>query len=237
MHLAMIWRCISAAIPEAADKDVSKLLSGNFHLAAWNHVYYGRNADITVDLPWVERLLQRLPEDMHPPSSRSRWHTRRVRLLYTLGDMLPFLVRLVGDDEIRSTMTETRCYFDNCNGVSDRIRGVVKNSLRPLLEAGCEVLIVGHSLGSVIAFDTLWEISRRENWPWRVNLLTLGSPLGMFYVQHRLLGHSQRGVQRYPNNIHHWINIATAGDLTALDRHVHNDFHNMIKWGLVEDIV
>ncbi|MGH8371907.1 MAG: hypothetical protein ACRETO_04160, partial [Gammaproteobacteria bacterium] len=41
----------------------------------------------------------------------------------------------------------------------------------------------------------------------------------------------------YPNNIHHWINIATAGDLTALDRHVHNDFHNMIKWGLVEDIV
>lgn len=236
VHLGAIRRCISAGATASATPDMDAMLAGNFHLAAWNHLYYGRYADISVDLPWVERLLRDLPEDRCLPPPGSRWHSRWIRLLYTLGDLLPFLTRLVSDPEIRATMDETRCYFDNCNGVSARIREVVKDTMQPLLAAGNELLLIGHSLGSVIAFDTLWELSRREQRSWRVHLLTLGSPLGMFYVQHRLLGHRQRGALRYPDNILRWINIATAGDLTALDRHLRNDFHAMLRLGLVAEI-
>lgn len=217
--------------------NVSASLIRNFHLAAWNHLYYRRDSDIGVDMPWVERMLQRLPEDSGAPPLFSRWRSWRTRTLYTLGDLMPFLTSLVGDAEIRSTIEETRCYFENCDGVSDRIRSVVKDTMRPLLEAGHEVLVVGHSLGSVIAFDALWEMSRRERWPWRVELLTLGSPLGMFYVQRRLLGRTEHGARRYPDNIRHWINIATSGDLTAVDRQIRDDFKFMLRHGLVKSIV
>lgn len=236
VHRELIWRCIASAALDAADAEESQALQANFHLAAWNRLYYLHDADITADLPWVDRLLQRRPEDAAPPDARSRLHTLRIRLLYTLGDLMPVLTQLVGDAEIRATLDETRRYFRNANGISDQIRDVVKNTMRPLLEAGRELLLVGHSLGSVIAFDTLWEVSRREQWPWRVNLLTLGSPLGMHYIQRRLLSRNQHGARRYPDNIRHWINIATSGDLTAVDRRLHNDFREMLNLGLVEDI-
>jgi hypothetical protein len=236
IHRELIWRCIAAAALESASAVECKALQKNFHLAAWNRLYYLRDADIAADLPWVERLLQNRPEDASPPDVRSRLHTLRIRLLYTLGDLMPVLTQLAGDAEIRATLAETRRYFRNTDGISDRIRGVIKNAIRPLLESGHDVLLVGHSLGSVIAFDTLWEVSRREPWPWRVNLLTLGSPLGLHYVQRRLLSRRQRGALRYPDNIRHWINVATTGDLTAVDRRLHNDFRAMLKLGLVDDI-
>jgi pimeloyl-ACP methyl ester carboxylesterase len=163
---------------------------------------------------------------------------RRTRFIYTLGDLLPILTELAADEDARHTIAETRRYFMDEDGVAARIRQRVKDALRPLLEAGHEVMVVGHSLGSVIAYEVLWELSWREAVPQRVGaFLTLGSPLGMYYVQRRLLGRRERGARRYPANIRHWTNVSAAGDLTALDRHLRNDFRVMLQLGLVEDIV
>ncbi len=89
----------------------------------------------------------------------------------------------------------------------------------------------------MIAYDTLWELSWEDAAPWHVDrFLSLGSPLGMFYVQRRLRGHGEGGVRRYPANMRHWTNVSAAGDLMALDRHLRNDFHAMLRHGMVQDI-
>ena len=237
LHRDVLWRCIEAGARGTGSTSASDLaeLGRRFHLAGWNRLYYGMDADISVDLPHVAEMLA-------SPGARyvaplGPWRARFTRLLYTLGDFMPFLTHAVADENMRRTLAETQRYFADTKGIATRIRQTVKDTLRPLFEAGHEVMLVGHSLGSVIAYDTLWELAWQDGEPWRVEtLLTLGSPLGMFYVRRRLRGRHETGPRRYPANVRHWINIASEGDLTALDRHLGNDFRTMLKLGLVEDI-
>ena len=92
-------------------------------------------------------------------------------------------------------------------------------------------------MGAVIAYDALWELTHLEANPGKVDLLlTIGSPLGMHFVQDRLLGFRDPYGQRFPCNIRHWVNIAAHGDLTALDPEVRNDFLPMIAQGCAESI-
>ena len=67
-------------------------------------------------------------------------------------------------------------------------------------------------------------------------LLTMGSPLGQNYVQRRILGHTRGGVERFPRNVRRWINLAAAGDMTAADPILANDFGEMVRLGLVDSI-
>ncbi len=236
LHREMLCRCIiEAAYGHDRSGEAVRLLLERFHMAGWNRLYYGADADFSTDLPWVEKMLA--APDAEPAPALSGWKLRLTRLMFDLGDFMPFLIRLLADEDSKHTIEVTRRYFVDEAGVADLVRKVVKDTLRPLFEAGHEVMVVGHSLGSVIAYDTLWEMSRLNRSSWRVHtLLTLGSPLGMFYVQRRLQGHDRRGAERFPANIRHWINVAALGDLTALDQHVHNDFREMLRLGLVEDI-
>ena len=237
VHREVLWRCLAAGAVGADGEAVSELagLEHNFHIAGWNHLYYGSDADIGVDLPWVAGML--VGKAPPPPPRGMAWKMPLHRALYTAGDLMPILTELLADTEAKELMEETRRYFDDVGGIATAIRQFVKAELRPLYESGAEVMVIGHSLGSVIAYDVLWELTWQDGLPWRVDqLLTLGSPLGMFYVQRRLRGHGERGVRRYPGNILHWANVSAEGDLTALDRGLRNDFHEMLRLGLVHDL-
>jgi hypothetical protein len=73
-------------------------------------------------------------------------------------------------------------------------------------------LLIGHSLGSVVAYEALC-----ANPDWRVHtLLTLGSPLGVpGLVFDRLTPRPQNGKGEWPN-VERWVNIADNGDIVAL---------------------
>ena len=155
--------------------------------------------------------------------------------MLTLADHIPFLIRLL-PEEVRSTAKEIDRYFNNTDHVASKIRRLLKQTLRPMLERQEDVLLIGHSLGSVIAYDTLWELSRQEGVKGKVDFLTLGSPLGMHYIQRRLLGMNGHGEKSYPGRIRHWINLSAEGDVTALNRNFNESFHAMLEQGLVESI-
>jgi hypothetical protein len=106
-----------------------------------------------------------------------------------------------------------------------------------MLADGDRILIIAHSMGSVITYDALWELTHIEKNPGQVDLfLTLGSPLGMRFTQKRLRGARERGTQRYPHDIRHWINLTAQGDLTALDPTLRDDYQAMLELGLIESI-
>ncbi|KAA0926278.1 MULTISPECIES: hypothetical protein [unclassified Rhodococcus (in: high G+C Gram-positive bacteria)] len=71
-------------------------------------------------------------------------------------------------------------------------------------------LVVGHSLGSVIAYDWLQRNSVK-NPP---ALLTIGSPLGLASIRRRL--RPPLVEPRWPGNVRSWTNIAAEHDAVAM---------------------
>jgi hypothetical protein len=225
---------------ERADPAVARALSDNpgcFMLIPWNPLYYQRYQPLDADLPWLEALLRRSGPTEDDVREALSWRRRLAWLLYTLGDAFNFLIPLLPDPAVKSTIRETARYFNNRDGIGEAVREQLKTPLRRLFAEGRRLLLIAHSMGSVIAYDSLWELTHLEHHPGKVDLLlTIGSPLGMRFTQQRLLGWHEHGPRRFPHNIRRWINIAAQGDLTALDPTLQDDFQSMLALRLIESI-
>ena len=76
------------------------------------------------------------------------------------------------------------------------------------------ILLVAHSMGSVVAYDVL-RMLEREDPSLRVeHLVTAGSPLGLAKV--RLKIEAEHGRPRVPNTVEHWTNLADGDDVVAI---------------------
>lgn len=236
-HRSLLWRTILEGI-HRTDPNVSNDLSqcdDCFKLIAWNKLYYGEDKDISIDLPWIDALLNKHGPTQQDIEDAKSWNNKMNRFLYSLADRFPFLIPLF-PLPLSRIVTETMRYFSNDGDIACQIRELLKKELRPLLANNDQILVIGHSLGSVIAYDTLWELSHEENLKGKIDFLTLGSPLGMNYVQHRMMGHGREGMQRYPCNISRWVNISSVGDITALDQVLADDFSEMLELELIDSI-
>ena len=100
------------------------------------------------------------------------------------------------------------------------------------------VHLIGHSMGSIIAYDSLWQLSQEPDYEQKIDLLmTMGSPLAQKFIQRRIKGAKGAQNNRYPRTIRRWVNIAAVGDLTSIDMKMENDYEDMEKLGLLESIV
>lgn len=237
LHRKLLWRTLVEGV-RRADRAVAGTLQAGypqFHLVGWNYLYYREHKDITKDIPWIDALINKhgpTGEDMRDANS---WNIWLSRTLLTLADHVPLLIRML-PEEMRSTAQEIDRYFNNSDDAARKIRDLLKQTLRPMLGQQDDVLLIGHSLGSVIAYDTLWELSHREGVTGKVEFLTLGSPMGMHYIQRHLLGMNSPGEKSYPGLIRRWVNFSAEGDVTALNQDLNESFHAMLELGLVESI-
>ena len=105
-----------------------------------------------------------------------------------------------------------------------------------------EICVVGHSLGSMIAYDTFWKFSRTgeyrpEYTDKQIDLfISIGSPLGDATVKSHLKGSSLGRDRRYPSNIRNWVNIAAEDDFISYDQTLKDDYERMRRGGLVDSI-
>jgi hypothetical protein len=237
-HKKLLWRSMLEGIRRSEPELVSDISPhiDCFKLIAWNYLYYHQTKDVSRDLPWIDALINKHGPTAEDIEDTKTWQRKLAKFYFSAGDIFPFVIPLL-PKVIRQIEIETRRYFRNENDIACEIRELLKQELRPMLSANENILLIGHSLGSVIAYDTLWELSHLEQLPGKVDLfLTLGSPLGMNYVQRRLMGYDQKGKQQYPHNIRHWVNISSVGDITALDREFRDDFSHMLEFGIIESI-
>ena len=239
IHKEALRRCLAQGLrrhdAEVADEFVASMRS--FDLVAWTYDFYREHRDFGLDAEAIDELLGRpdaSEQDMVEASSPGK---RLVRWLYRVGNLFPFLIPHIADERIELHLRDLMRSVHNRNDIASHTREMLKMPLRAAWESGRPVLLAAHSMGSVIAYDALWEMSRDQRDELRVDLLlTMGSPLGQSYLQRRILGHGRSGSERYPDNIRRWVNLSAVGDMTAVNPYLGKDFGEMVERGLVECI-
>jgi hypothetical protein len=114
----------------------------------------------------------------------------------------PFGMSLAGRF-VNTTFRQVSSYL-----VNEPVRGEIQRRVAALVDDDTKVLL-GHSLGSVIAYEAAHRLER----PLPL-LMTLGSPLGLRSVIYDRVLPQPPG---FPPRVHRWVNIADRNDLVAAE--------------------
>ncbi|HEX6360827.1 DNA/RNA non-specific endonuclease [Actinophytocola sp.] len=113
---------------------------------------------------------------------------------------------------VKRSFEDVHAYF--FGGDRDRMKAVVREALRGV---DGPVVVLAHSLGTIIAYDVLRELDAGEL---AVPLfVTAGSPLGVTEVQDLITNPLE-----VPSVVSRWLNVSDLRDLVALDHTVRSEF-------------
>ncbi len=237
IHRDALWRCLRAGL-QRVDPPIADVIGathGGFDMVSWTYDFYGEYRDYAIDADAVEAVIAQDAPSARDIAEAGSWQRRVIRVLYLIGDHLPFLIPHLANERTEVHLRDLRRYVEDVNGIAAHTRRMLKMPLRAAFEGGHPVLLIGHSMGSVIAYDALWELSHDDADRAVIDLfLTMGSPLGQRHIQKCIKGYSASGAARYPHNIRHWKNLSAVGDLTSIDPRLTNDFAEVLELGLVD---
>jgi len=238
-HRDALFRCLIAGI-RRYDEKVALDIAANLHcfdVVSWTYDFYRSHRDIGIDSDAIEAVIQQekaVPQDIAEAAS---WQRRLARWVFSIADVMPFLIPHIANERLELHLRDLRRYLRNRDDIARHTRQMLKIPLRAAVEAGRPILLIAHSMGSVIAWDSLWQMAHNDQNHINVDLLlTMGSPLGQRFIQRRLQGSREDGEGRYPHGIRRWINLSAVGDLTSVDPVLADDFEAMVGSGLVESI-
>lgn len=120
---------------------------------------------------------------------------------------------------IMRSLTQVTRYLSD-----EGLRGQVQARVHALLTADTQVLI-GHSLGSVVAFEVAHMLERRLPL-----LITMGCPLGLRTVVYERV---RPQPPRFPPAVAHWVNVADRNDLVASEPDLTLLFGSSVPTGAV----
>ncbi len=126
-------------------------------------------------------------------------------------------IRWVGPLLTRVQQQWLQDYYLYFHHARSEIRARLEAELTAASQAQKRVAILSHSMGTVIAYDTLY-----HNPNYTVDLLvTMGSPLGLTTVQQDIVGPHPT----FPPNLRRWLNVFDGIDpVTLPDQRLANDF-------------
>ena len=238
IHRQVLGRCMRAGL-ERVDPDAAEPLRDGARClttAAWTHAFYRKHRNIELDKQSIERILEQPEPGTRDIADIETFARRKTRILLSLGHAAPLFSSLFARRSMRLTVIETHRYLQNLRGIATVVRDIVRRTLFDAWSAGEQVLLIGHSLGSVIAYDTLWELShgeRRQNG--RISLfMTLGSPLASPMILKGVQGARLSGRERYPEIVDRWQNFSARGEITALHPRLGPHYGEMVELGSLE---
>jgi hypothetical protein len=138
---------------------------------------------------------------------------------------------------LEKSLRDLAFYYDKTREIRDRngnsraarqvLMGELQSALQPL--ADDHVMVIAHSMGSIIAYDVLRDLGRTDQPVHVSDLITIGSPLGLPHVKgniHREREHySRKAPVRTPTIVtERWINFADRRDPVAFDTHLRDDY-------------
>lgn len=154
----------------------------------------------------------------------------------------PLSLLTIGDELVEMVAPDMEHYWNPDTRFGSDVRWRLTEPLARALKSGDDILLIGHSLGSIVCYDVLWKFShygeyQKDIRSKRVNtLVTIGSPLGDENVKRRLKGAQVKTARRYPQNIGRWINMAAEDDYISHDPTLANDYKRMVQLDLTSSI-
>jgi hypothetical protein len=117
-------------------------------------------------------------------------------------------------------LKQVKSYFRD-----DRIRDAIRLRVNKAVSSDTRV-IIGHSLGSVVAYECL---CAHPEWPIKT-FITLGSPLGTRnLIFDRLQPAPRDNLGSWPSAVERWVNIADGGDIVASVRNLKPRFGDKVE--------
>lgn len=238
-HRHELFRCLLEGVRRIDPESAAEMQHHDhcFDIIGWTYDFYGEHRDLNIDLAAIDALLRQASASEQDIAEAVTWKRRFLRWLYTVADHFPFLMHPLADENLEIHLRDLRRYVKNENDVAEFVRRLLKMPVQAAWKLDRPVLLIGHSMGSIIAYDALWELSQEPIDSRKIDLfMTMGSPLAQKFIQRRIKGCQEQADNRYPQNIRRWVNIAAVGDLTSIDMKLQNDYEDMIDLGIVESI-
>jgi len=246
-----------SALRHGVRRDLTPARQRRFEEARVEMVYYGHHSNEflrsrggTYD-PAKDLLDRRLTLDRlkgYPASEFNRQaynvlpgKTSLKEFLADLGSMLAGPIRLSGP-MISAAAPDIAHYWDEETKFGSDVRYEMIGPLRRAMRRKGKILVISHSLGTMVAYDTFWKFShmsehRHDSSTRSVDTwITLGSPLADETVKRNLKGASLSGGRRYPSIVRHWLNFSAEDDYISHDGTVENDYRDMLRQDLVSGI-
>lgn len=171
---------------------------------------------------------------------RDSWtDTIRARVADVAGSMIDAYRSKFGDTALAQwllgkVVKDLAFYFDEerrlktRSGEAEMARRVLDNELKAALveTQGTEVLLIAHSMGSIIAYNVLRDLGQSHPDMEIARFVTIGAPLGLPYIKDKIS--EERGydpVVRTPSIVtESWVNFADRKDPVALDIRLRDDY-------------
>lgn len=239
LHRDALLRCLLSGV-ERVDPDVAAAIENTtcgFDIVAWTYDFYLEHRDYELDRVAIDNVVASPDASEQDIAEACAWTRRLTLSIYRLGDLLPFLIPHIATERMAVHLRDLRRYMKDENGIAEHVRRMLKVALLAAVNGDHPVLLIGHSMGSVICWDTLWQLAHDEGAPVSVDhWLTMGSPLGQRFMRRQIKGAQESGRDQYPDNIRRWSNLTAVGDLTAIDPQLADNFSEMLELGMVESI-
>ena len=129
-------------------------------------------------------------------------------------------------------------YYDASRKIADRskppkmvvARKVLMDELKQelLKHKGKQIMLIAHSMGTIIAYDVLRRIGRSHPSFEIAEFITIGSPLGLSHVKANIFNETdyeeKKKRVRTPSIVQNWANYADRKDPVAFDTHLEDDY-------------
>ncbi len=157
-------------------------------------------------------------------------------------------VNFVANWVLEKVLKDLDFYYDKEREIRDPNTDSIRHArsvMMDIVDRGLEpardrkTLLIGHSMGSIIAYDVLRNLGQKDNSFDIEHFVTIGSPLGLPHVKlniHDERKHRPGGALRTPTVVSEsWKNFADRADPVAFDAHLSDDFTENSRHVVVSD--
>ncbi|MDX1656198.1 MAG: alpha/beta hydrolase, partial [Candidatus Competibacteraceae bacterium] len=169
------------------------------------------------------------------------WRDELRRRFQEVGDgILDFAKDMFGlsaiaDAVLASKLEDLSRYYQE-DAIRRELRGRLMSSLERHIDNGDRIMVIAHSMGSIIAYDVLRELGRQRPSARVDHFITIGSPLGLPHVMFHHM--EEFDAVRTPTVVKRWTNFADRRDIVSLDTHLSDDYApNVEGVRVVDDLV
>jgi len=228
----------------------------NFRMVYWADLLYfnqlHRNHNFSFDALYNNEPYGPAKKGALKRYKDSRIDDWRAGALDIVGTGLDKLKKTFGMDRLADgilgrVLRDLAFYNDDTRSIGNRkgkpelARKVLRSELKNALieEKAHTIMLIGHSMGSIIAYDVLHGLSSGNQDVKVSHFVTIGSPLGLPHVKGKIIQEHKGKTPRTPAIVtKSWVNYADRKDPVALDVHLDDDYEaNEKRIAVKDDII